>query len=99
MVDNASADGTAAMVAERFPGADLLALPRNIGGAAGSAPGWPGRWAAGPICSGCWTTTPCPSRRPSKPCWTRGRGPRPRRTVHPCSWRAASSGPTAGTTR
>ncbi|GGT73810.1 glycosyltransferase [Actinomadura citrea] len=39
VVDNASADGTAAMVAERFPGADLLALPRNIGGAGGFGAG------------------------------------------------------------
>ncbi|MGW2307318.1 glycosyltransferase [Actinomadura luteofluorescens] len=39
VVDNASADGTAAMVAERFPGADLLALPRNIGGAGGFSAG------------------------------------------------------------
>lgn len=39
VVDNASADGTAAMVAERFPGVHLLALPRNIGGAGGFSAG------------------------------------------------------------
>ncbi|WP_141578671.1 glycosyltransferase [Actinomadura sp. WMMA1423] len=39
VVDNASADGTAAMVAERFPGVDLLALSRNIGGAGGFSAG------------------------------------------------------------
>ncbi|MES9539335.1 MULTISPECIES: glycosyltransferase [unclassified Actinomadura] len=39
VVDNASADGTAAMVAELFPGVDLLALPRNIGGAGGFSAG------------------------------------------------------------
>ncbi|MFA1537714.1 glycosyltransferase [Actinomadura monticuli] len=39
VVDNASADGTAAMVAERFPGADLLTLPRNMGGAGGFGAG------------------------------------------------------------
>lgn len=39
VVDNASADGTAAMVAERFPDADLLTLPRNVGGAGGFSAG------------------------------------------------------------
>ncbi|MFD0691533.1 glycosyltransferase [Actinomadura fibrosa] len=39
VVDNASADGTAAMVRDRFPGVDLLALPRNVGGAGGFAAG------------------------------------------------------------
>jgi GT2 family glycosyltransferase len=35
VVDNASTDGTAAFVAERFPAATLLALERNAGGAGG----------------------------------------------------------------
>lgn len=39
VVDNASADGTAAMVADRFPKADLLTLPRNVGGAGGFSAG------------------------------------------------------------
>jgi rhamnopyranosyl-N-acetylglucosaminyl-diphospho-decaprenol beta-1,3/1,4-galactofuranosyltransferase len=42
VVDNASADGTAAMVRERFPDADLLELlelPRNLGGAGGFGAG------------------------------------------------------------
>ncbi|GAA1807131.1 glycosyltransferase [Actinomadura chokoriensis] len=39
VVDNASSDGTAAMVTERFPDADLLVLPRNIGGAGGFSAG------------------------------------------------------------
>ncbi|MEV4671070.1 glycosyltransferase [Actinomadura sp. NPDC049382] len=39
VVDNASADGTAAMVAGRFPEADLLSLPRNVGGAGGFGAG------------------------------------------------------------
>ncbi|QFG22041.1 glycosyltransferase [Actinomadura sp. WMMB 499] len=39
VVDNASGDGTAAMVRERFPDADLLVLPRNTGGAGGFAAG------------------------------------------------------------
>lgn len=39
VVDNASADGTAAMVADRFPDADLLVLARNIGGAGGFSAG------------------------------------------------------------
>ncbi|HEY8478898.1 MAG TPA: glycosyltransferase [Spirillospora sp.] len=39
VVDNASADGTAAMVTERFPDADLLRLPRNLGGAGGFSAG------------------------------------------------------------
>lgn len=39
VVDNASADGTAAMVAGRFPDADLLSLPRNVGGAGGFGAG------------------------------------------------------------
>ncbi|MFB4317459.1 glycosyltransferase [Actinomadura sp. 21ATH] len=39
VVDNASADGTAAMVRERFPDADLMELPRNVGGAGGFAAG------------------------------------------------------------
>jgi GT2 family glycosyltransferase len=39
VVDNASADGTAAMVAGRFPDADLLPLPRNVGGAGGFGAG------------------------------------------------------------
>ncbi|GAA4130115.1 glycosyltransferase [Actinomadura keratinilytica] len=39
VVDNASSDGTAAMVRDRFPGVDLLELPRNIGGAGGFGAG------------------------------------------------------------
>ncbi|WUH98112.1 glycosyltransferase family 2 protein [Spirillospora sp. NBC_00431] len=39
VVDNDSADGTAEMVAARFPDADLLALPRNVGGAGGFSAG------------------------------------------------------------
>lgn len=39
VVDNASSDGSAAMVAERFPAADLLVLPRNVGGAGGFSAG------------------------------------------------------------
>lgn len=39
VVDNASADGTAEMVAGRFPEADLLTLPRNVGGAGGFSAG------------------------------------------------------------
>lgn len=35
VVDNASMDGTAALVRERFPAATLLALERNAGGAGG----------------------------------------------------------------
>jgi GT2 family glycosyltransferase len=38
-VDNASSDGTAQLVRERFPEIDLLALPRNTGGAGGFAAG------------------------------------------------------------
>jgi GT2 family glycosyltransferase len=34
VVDNASTDGTAALVRERFPAVRVIALPRNIGGAA-----------------------------------------------------------------
>ena len=39
VVDNASADGTAEMVVGRFPQADLLTLPRNVGGAGGFSAG------------------------------------------------------------
>jgi len=39
VVDNASTDGTAALVRERFPGVRLLELPDNIGGAGGFAAG------------------------------------------------------------
>ncbi|XRQ10865.1 glycosyltransferase family 2 protein [Actinomadura welshii] len=39
VVDNASADGTAAMVADRFPDVDLLRLPWNLGGAGGFSAG------------------------------------------------------------
>jgi rhamnopyranosyl-N-acetylglucosaminyl-diphospho-decaprenol beta-1,3/1,4-galactofuranosyltransferase len=39
VVDNASSDGTARLVRERFPEIDLLALPRNTGGAGGFAAG------------------------------------------------------------
>ncbi|WP_231329659.1 glycosyltransferase [Actinomadura graeca] len=39
VVDNASQDGTAAMVRDRFPGADLVELPRNVGGAGGFGAG------------------------------------------------------------
>ncbi|XVQ11696.1 glycosyltransferase [Spirillospora sp. CA-255316] len=39
VVDNASADGTADLVRERFGEAELLALPRNTGGAGGFAAG------------------------------------------------------------
>ncbi|RIJ57835.1 glycosyltransferase, partial [Clavibacter phaseoli] len=35
VVDNASSDGTAGVVGERFPRADLVVLPRNTGGAGG----------------------------------------------------------------
>lgn len=35
VVDNASTDGTRAMVREAFPQATVLALPRNVGGAGG----------------------------------------------------------------
>ncbi|QKW33625.1 glycosyltransferase [Actinomadura sp. NAK00032] len=39
VVDNASTDGTPALVRERFPNADLLALGTNTGGAGGFAAG------------------------------------------------------------
>jgi GT2 family glycosyltransferase len=39
VVDNASADGSPAMVAERFPQVDLVPLRRNTGGAGGFAVG------------------------------------------------------------
>ncbi|MEU9021870.1 glycosyltransferase [Actinomadura sp. NPDC048394] len=39
VVDNASADGTPAMVRDRFPGADLVELAGNTGGAGGFAAG------------------------------------------------------------
>ena len=39
VIDNASSDGTAQMVAERFPGVSLLRLERNEGAAAGFANG------------------------------------------------------------
>ncbi|TDE22085.1 glycosyltransferase family 2 protein [Actinomadura sp. 6K520] len=39
VVDNASTDGTATMVAERFPDVDMLRLPRNLGGAGGFSAG------------------------------------------------------------
>jgi GT2 family glycosyltransferase len=39
VVDNASEDGTTAMVRERFPAVDLMELPRNVGGAGGFAAG------------------------------------------------------------
>ncbi|TDD32543.1 glycosyltransferase [Actinomadura sp. KC06] len=39
VIDNASADGTAEMVADRFPDADLLTLPQNVGGAGGFSAG------------------------------------------------------------
>lgn len=39
VVDNASADGTAEMVASEFPQADLLRLETNVGGAGGFARG------------------------------------------------------------
>lgn len=39
VVDNASTDGSPAMVRERHPGADLVVLPRNTGGAGGFAAG------------------------------------------------------------
>ncbi|MFI0372748.1 glycosyltransferase [Actinomadura sp. 1N219] len=39
VIDNASADGTADLVADRFPDADLLTLPKNVGGAGGFGAG------------------------------------------------------------
>lgn len=39
VVDNASSDGTADVVAREFPDTDLLVLPRNIGGAGGFGAG------------------------------------------------------------
>jgi len=39
VVDNASADGTAAWVRQEHPGADLVELPQNTGGAGGFAVG------------------------------------------------------------
>ncbi|WP_245667618.1 glycosyltransferase [Actinomadura macra] len=39
VVDNASADGTAALVRDRFPDIELLELPRNVGGAGGFGAG------------------------------------------------------------
>ncbi|MFC9973733.1 glycosyltransferase [Spirillospora sp. NPDC127200] len=39
VVDNASHDGTARLVRERFPQVDLLELPRNVGGAGGFGAG------------------------------------------------------------
>ena len=37
VVDNASTDGTAAIVSQRYPQAQLISLPRNIGGAGRNA--------------------------------------------------------------
>lgn len=42
VVDNASTDGTAAMVRERFPTVDLVVNPRNVG-----VPGWNAGFARG----------------------------------------------------
>jgi rhamnopyranosyl-N-acetylglucosaminyl-diphospho-decaprenol beta-1,3/1,4-galactofuranosyltransferase len=39
VVDNASTDGTAALVCAQFPAADLVSLPQNTGGAGGFAYG------------------------------------------------------------
>jgi GT2 family glycosyltransferase len=39
VVDNASTDGTPELVAERFPDADLVSLPLNVGSSAGFADG------------------------------------------------------------
>ncbi|KAB2347859.1 glycosyltransferase [Actinomadura rudentiformis] len=39
VVDNASSDGTAALIRDRFPDVELLELPRNVGGAGGFAAG------------------------------------------------------------
>jgi rhamnopyranosyl-N-acetylglucosaminyl-diphospho-decaprenol beta-1,3/1,4-galactofuranosyltransferase len=39
VIDNASTDGTAGLVRERFPEADLVTLPENVGSAAGFADG------------------------------------------------------------
>jgi GT2 family glycosyltransferase len=39
VVDNASSDGTVGLLRERFPSADVVALPRNTGGAGGFAVG------------------------------------------------------------
>lgn len=45
VVDNASTDGTREMVASDFPGVEVLALPRNSGGAGGFHAGM--QWALG----------------------------------------------------
>ncbi|MBE1533395.1 glycosyltransferase [Actinomadura algeriensis] len=54
VVDNASGDGTRAMVRERFPDADLLVLPRNTGGAGGFAAGMARALAGSPRADLLW---------------------------------------------
>lgn len=48
VVDNASSDGTSAMLAERFPGVEVLGLPDNSGSAGGYAAGIDRAAARGP---------------------------------------------------
>ena len=47
VVDNGSTDGSAALVAERFPGAGLITLPANVGFAAANNRGFAAGRAAG----------------------------------------------------
>lgn len=48
LVDNGSADGSVAYLKRRFPRVEVLALPRNLGYAAGNNRGFEHLWAKGP---------------------------------------------------